>query len=299
MSRRLAALNLFLRHSVKPRLARTSGPEEAAAQFETMARLALRAPPYLRDIARPGGLHWISAGPCRMDRMILYFHGGGYIAGSPATHRGMIGRLSLLSGLEICAPDYPLVQEARFPAAFEAAAVAWERCRTLGHAPNRILLAGDSAGGGLALALLAHLLQRGERPAGAVTFSPWTDLAMTGASLGRNRDADPFLPADRIGELVGIVCAGADPRDPRLSPLHAAFPDCPPVQIHVSETEILADDATRMAARLEAQGARVDLRTHPSAPHAWPVFDGWIPEARATLRSAARFAQASLGETSR
>ncbi len=154
MSRRLAALNLVLRVAVKPRLARTSGPGAAERDFRRLGALALRQPHYLRRIERPGGLHWISAGPCAPGRMILYFHGGGYISGSPATHQGLIARLSKLSRIEACAPDYPLAQDAPVPAAFDAALAAWRRCLALGYAPERILLAGDSDVGWLALSLL-------------------------------------------------------------------------------------------------------------------------------------------------
>ena len=299
MSRRLAALNLFLRLAVKPRLARTAGPGVAEREFRRLGAQVLRQPPYLRRIERPGGLHWISAGPCLPGKLILYFHGGGYISGSPATHQGLIARLSKLARIEICAPDYPLAQYAPVPAAFEAALVAWRRCLALGYPPERILLAGDSAGGGLALALLARLCAEGTPPAGVVAFSPWTDLAMTGPSLRDNAATDPFLPVARIEELCEIVLAGTDPKDPRISPLYGSFPGCPPVLICHSATEILADDARSMAARLREQGGAVTLHEAPDAPHAWPVFDGWIPEARATLRLAARFAQSCLAATSR
>lgn len=299
MSRRLAALNLFLRFAIKPRLARTRDPEQAARDFERMAALALRRPPHLRHLVRPDGLHWIAAGRCTPGRVLLYFHGGGYIAGSPATHQGMLARLSKLSRVEVCAPAYPLVQEASFPAAFDAAVAAWRRCRALGYRPGQIALGGDSAGGGLALALLAWCCGQDEAPAAALAFSPWTDLAMTGESLRTNRRADPFLPVARIGELVDTVRGAARRDDPRLSPLYADFPGCPPVRIHCSATEILADDSRRMAARLRGQGGTVTLAEHPDAPHAWPLYDGWLPEARQTLRQAAGFLQASFAETSR
>ncbi|WP_226622123.1 alpha/beta hydrolase [Alloyangia pacifica] len=299
MSWQLAALNAGLRCLAKPRLARTPGPEAAARDLAQHAPLFMRQPIHLLHLRRPGGLHWISAGPCAPRRVIFYIHGGGYISGSPRTHQGVMGRLSLLSGTEVCAPDYPLAQEAPFPAAFEAVAAGWGRLRGLGYAPEQVVLAGDSAGGGLALSLLSVLCARGEAPAGAVVFSPWTDLAMHGESLRRNARADPFLPVGRISELVEVVAGRAARDDPRLSPLYGAYPDCPPVRLCWSDSEILCDDGARMAARLRAAGARVEVETHPRAPHAWPVFDGWIPEARATLRRAGRFVQAVLRETSR
>ncbi|EIE50240.1 Alpha/beta hydrolase fold-3 protein [Citreicella sp. 357] len=298
MSFRLAALNLGLRLLAKPSLRRTFSAAQAARDLDRAAVL-LRQPPFLRRIERPGGLHWISAGRCAPRRVILHFHGGGYITGSPATHQGVMGRLSKLSATEVCAPKYPLAPEAPFPAAFDAAVAAWGRLKGLGYAPTQIVLSGDSAGGGLALALLARCCAHDEPPAAAVVFSPWTDLSMSGKSLAANARRDPFLPASRMPELVALILHGADPADPRISPLFARFPNCPPVMIHHSETEILADDSRRMAAHLRAQGARVDLVTLADAPHVWPVFDGWIPEARETLRQAARFVQASFAEISR
>lgn len=299
MSLRLAALNTVLRCVAKPKLRLTATPEAADREFRRMARLFLRAPPFLRHLERPGGLHWISAGPCAPRRVVLYFHGGGYVSGSPRTHEGIMGRLSLLSGVEICAPAYPLAQQAPAPAQFDAALAAWERLRVLCYPPEGIVLAGDSAGGGLALALLAALCAGGERPAGAVLFSPWADLAATGESLRRNRHADPFLPVERLGALIEVVLGPLDARDPRISPLYAEFPGCPPVTVFSSETEILADDARRMARRLRSFGGPVAEDIHSSAPHAWPVFDGWIPEARAALIRAAKAVQASLAATSR
>ena len=298
MSYRLAALNLGLRLLAKPGLRRTFGPGQARRNLRCMSIL-LRRPPFLRRIERPGGLHWIFAGHCAPGRVILYFHGGGYITGSPATHQGLMGRLSLLSRTEVCAPDYPLAPDAPFPAAYDAAAAAWDRLLALGYRPRDICLAGDSAGGGIALALLARCCARAEPPAGAVVFSPWTDLSMSGRSLAKNARRDPFLPPSRMGDLVALILGGGDAQDPRISPLFASFPNCPPVMIHHSQSEILADDSRRMAARLESLGARVQLVALPDVPHAWPVFDGWIPEARATLQQAAGFVQASFAEISR
>lgn len=301
MSWQLACLNAGLRLFAKPKLRRTQGPERARREFQLSSGL-LRRPPFLRDLSRPGGLHWISTGPCVPGTVLLYFHGGGYITGSPLTHCGVAGRLSKLSGIEVCSVDYPLAQVAPFPAQFEAAVAAWCQLQTLGYAPHNVLLAGDSAGGGLALALLARLCCDGGPPAGLVAFSPWTDLDLTGTSLRKNRSSDPFLPVERVRELVSIIMGDAPAdarRDPRISPVYGDFPDCPPVLIHYSETEILADDARRMVARLRGFGAEVSTEILADAPHAWPVFDGWIPEARRSLGLAASFAQESLAAISR
>lgn len=298
MSMRLRLLNRLLRLVVKPGIARTRTPEQAARGVRRAALLA-RQPPHLRFLQRPGGLCWISAGPCVPRRVILYFHGGGFISGSPWTHRGMLGTLSLRAGVEVCAARYPLLQEAPFPASFDAACAAWGRLLRLGYEPGDIVLGGDSAGGGLALALLAWCCGKGTPPRAALAFSPWTDLAMTGATLATNARADPLLPAARMSELVEIYLRGADPRDPRASPLYAAFPGAPPVWLSWADTEILRDDVSRMAEVLRDAGAEVQEDRHPTAPHVWQLFNGWIPEADRSLAAAGRFVQASFDDSSR
>lgn len=300
-SARLRALNVVLRRVVKPRLAATETPQIARAEFDRTARLLFRRPPHLLRLVAPGEppLHWITAGPVAPRGVLLYFHGGAYFAGSPATHEGLIGHLSRAAGLRAAAPAYARAPDRPAPAAFEDAVSTHARLRALGHRPGEIVLAGDSAGGGLALALLSHLLARDEAPAGAVLFSPWTDLALGSASLTTNAEADPMLPVRRIEEVVGYVLGDLRPDDPRISPLHASFSGPPPVMIHVGETEILRDDSQRMAARLRRAGGDVRLEQRPDVPHAWPLFDGWIPEAAQAIEAAGAaaraFAEASVG----
>lgn len=293
MSLQLDTLNTGLRLIAKRGIHQTANPAAAERALE-LGALGLRQPPFLRTTSRPGGLHWISVGDCAPGRVILYFHGGGYVAGSPLTHQGMLGRLSKLAGIEVCAPDYPLAQEETFPAAFDAALAAFRALGDLNYDPGDIVIGGDSAGAGLCLALLAWCCQQGTPPAGAFAFSPWTDLALTGESLKSNAESDPLLPPERIGELVDTYLQGADPRDPRCSPLYGSFPGCPPVLIQLSETEILRDDGLRMAERLRQFGGDVTVQVEENAPHVWQIFDGWVPEARASLRQTAEFVQSVL-----
>ena len=298
MSWQLDALNGALRRLAKGQIARTADPRHAEL---TMARaaLAFRQPPFLAHSKRPGGLHWIHVGDCVPGKVVLFLHGGGYVAGSPDTHRGMLGRISKLAAVEICAPDYPLAQEAPFPAAFDAAVRAYRALLDLNYAPTDIVLGGDSAGGGLCLALLSWCCENDLTPAGAFAFSPWTDLALTGDSLQTNAASDPLFDPARIGELVEIYLQGADPRDPRASPLYAEYPGCCPVLIQLSATEILRDDGIRMAARLREFGAEVTVQEEPNTPHVWQIFDGWLPEARASLKDVAAFVQTSFAAISR
>ena len=300
---RLGVLNFGLRHVARPFLASTKSPDRAETDFLLASRIAflkprqmqIRTSRLLHD-AHELPISRITCGEVDETAAILYFHGGGYVSGSAWTHRGMLARLSLLSGLPVIAADYRLAHYAPFPAAFEDARTAWEIVTKVAPklSASRIILGGDSAGGGLALSLLAALLQDNQRPAGLFTFSPWTDLTLTGQSLEINEAKDAILPRARMSELCEIILNGADPADPRVSPLFAAFKDPPPCYFQASETEILLDDARRMADRLRAAGGAVTLDLWPDCPHVWQLFDGWIPEARDALEKTAYFAKSCV-----
>lgn len=297
MSRRLAYLNLLLRLVAKRRLARVADPAEARDDFDRTARWVFRSPPfalYLEGRVRgesaqahsvPG--MWISCGPVHQRRVILYLHGGGFVTGSPGTHKTMLARLSRLAGVRVFAPDYRLAPEYPAPAALEDARSAWDGLIALGYDPERIVLAGDSAGGGLAFALLAQLCAEGTPPAMVVGFAPWVDLAGGSDSIARNAASDALLPAARFPELAAYYAGGMALDDPRISPVHADFPDPPPVLLQVSETELLRDDVLRMADRLRAFGGQVTVQKWADAPHVFQIFDGWVPEAREALEAAA------------
>ncbi len=291
MSRRLSAVNLLLRRAVRPILARTGTPDTARRALNASTRLVLHGPGTRTRTDTRNGVpttEFLPPAP-KGDGTILYLHGGGYIAGSPATHRAMLSVLACETGLTVIAPDHRLAPEHPFPAAFDD-------CRAVLDTldPAKTVLGGDSAGGGLALALLANVLTEKRKPAGCFAFSPWTDLAATGPSLSENARRDVILPVERMPELLDMVLAGADPRDPRISPLYADFTGAPPVQLHVGLTEILRDDTLRLAERMTAQSCDVTVKTLPHAPHVWQMLVGLVPEARASLHQTAAFVQTCL-----
>lgn len=301
MSLRLRLLNLGLRALVRPVLRRTRGPEAAERDFARAAALAFRAPPFLcRQTGHIGGVpvHWLRTPRVRLDRVILYLHGGAYFSGSGRTHGGLAARLGKLAGAQVCLPDYRLLQQAPFPAPVEDALAVWEGLRALGYPARGIALAGDSAGGGLALALLAELAARGEGPAALYAMSPWSDLTLSGETLGASSEA--LIPVERLAEVVARYLGRADPSDPRASPLYAAWTGAlPPVLLQVGSGECLRADADRMAEVLRRAGAEVRLQHWPDAPHVWQIFDGWLPEARAALTEAGAFLQTSFDSASR
>ena len=288
-SLRLVVVNLVLRAAVRPLLARTRSPVAARRELELACRIFLHGPRHSEREVDLGGVPTLEVRPKRVtgDGAILYLHGGGYVAGSPRTHRAMAARLADLTGRRVLLPDYRLAPEHPFPAAFEDAVRAARALKG-----TSFVIGGDSAGGGLALSVRAALDPE-EAPRGVFAFSPWTDLTLTGASLRDNAARDCLLPADRAGELVGLVLAHADPADPRVSPLFARAGGTP-VLLQVSESEILRDDTLRLADRLHEAGTDVVVETWPDAPHVWQMLDGWVPEAREALRHVAAFIEASL-----
>ncbi|MBV1868110.1 MAG: alpha/beta hydrolase [Marinosulfonomonas sp.] len=291
MSWQLRVLGPFLKNLIKPLVGLAGKPSTARKIFAVTAKSMFHTPPFSLMLAHaggPGGL-WISNGPVKPSPVLLYFHGGGYIVGSPQSHQGMLARLSQLSNIRVFAPNYRLAPDAGFPAQIEDAVTAWQSLLARGYMHHNIILGGDSAGGGLALSLLALMCQGGQPPAGCFVFSPWTDLSLSGGSLQSNRKADHLLPVARIAELRDMILQGADPTDPRASPLYASFPNCPPVFLQVSETEILLDDTLRMADRLRGEGGEVIVDLWPDLPHVAALFQGFLPEADQSLSRVAKF----------
>ncbi|SFR08357.1 alpha/beta hydrolase [Poseidonocella sedimentorum] len=284
MSWQRPLLNRWLRLTERPVLAK-GAPETVRRNLETKSRLFFR-PPRAAEVRREtvGGVPALVVGAERPGAgpRILYLHGGGYVFGSARTHHGLLGKISQMTGLEAVLPDYRLAPEHPFPAAFDDALAAY---RAMAAAPGGVIIGGDSAGGGLALALLAEILRQGlPKPLGVFAFSPLTDMTFSGRSFSENAARDVMLPAARASEMGEMYLGDADPRDPRASPLHAGFNGAPPVWLTVGRTEILRDDTLRMAETLRAEGVEVDEIIEGDLPHVWPIFHSYLPEARATLR---------------
>lgn len=239
----------------------------------------------------PGGerVEWAGAGADAP--VLLYLHGGGYIACSPETHRPLVSSLVRRVAGRAWVPDYRLAPEHPYPGALEDARGAWRHLvEAEGIAPGRIVVAGDSAGGGLALALAMALRDAGgPRPAALVLFSPWTDLAATGASLDENSDRCAMFAGDTIRRAARFYTGAADPRTPLLSPLYGDFRALPPLLLHASHDEVLRDDTVRVAERARAAGVEVELALWRRVPHVWQFFAAVLPEARASLAASAAF----------
>ena len=220
---------------------------------------------------------WISTSGSDPSRVILGLHGGGYVLGSIATHRGHFARVSEATGARCLVIDYRLAPEHPFPAAVEDASRAYRWLRASGVDANRIAIVGDSAGGGLTLGTLVALRDAGDvLPAAAVCLSPWTDMDLDSNSM-RNAD-DPLLTLEAIQGMADSYLQGGDARDPRAAPLHADYAGFPPLLIQVGTRELLLDDATRVAEKARAQGVDVTLEKGEGLIHVWHLFGPHIPE---------------------
>ena len=243
--------------------------------------------------AHLGGVRgeWVE-GPKPSDLVLLYLHGGGYFGCSAETHRPVTVGFAL-HGLRVYAPDYRLAPENQVPAALDDAVAVYRALLDVGHEPQQIVVAGESAGGGLSLSLMLALRAAGvPLPACAAVFSPWTDLAATGESIRTNANRCAMFSGTDIAPTARYYLGDTDPRNPLASPLYADLAGLPPLLIHVGEDEVLRDDATRLAERARAAGVPVELKIWPVVPHAWQLAPHLIPEGRASLREAAEFLRA-------
>jgi len=223
------------------------------------------------------------------NAVLLYFHGGGYFGCSAETHRPITVSFAM-HGFRVFAPNYRLAPENPFPAAVDDAMACYRGLLAEGHAPQRIVIGGDSAGGGLSLSLLLALRASGTPlPAAAVLFSPWTDLAATGESIRTNSKRCAMFNGPDIGPSARYYLGNADPRNPLASPLYADLSGLPPLLVHVSADETLRDDSTRLAEKARAAGVPVEVKIWPVVPHAWQLAPHLIPEARQSLRESAQF----------
>ncbi len=286
MSLRRRFFNIWLRMTEKRSLARATSPEAMRKSFELKAKLSFHPPSGTRfSDDTIAGRKAVRVNADTDGPLIFYLHGGAYLMGSARTYRAMAAHLSREALCPVVLPEYRLAPEDPFPAALEDALDAYRA--VMAH-PRGVVLGGDSAGGGLALALLGEILRQGlPAPLGAFALSPLTDMTFSGHSISDNAQRDVVLPADRTHETCALYLDGADPADPRASPLFAKFDGGPPVWLAASDTEILLDDTTRMARHLRKQGVDVTEVIEADLPHVWTLLHNYLPEARRTLAALA------------
>jgi acetyl esterase/lipase len=229
------------------------------------------------------------------DQVLLYLHGGGYVSCTPRTHRPITTTLARLSGRRVFSLDYRLAPEHKFPAAVDDATAAFLWLVKNGVRAGKIALAGDSAGGGLAVATMLRLREHGHPlPAGAALMAPWVDL--TGSASYKNSASCAMFEPPNILTFAELYLDGASPKLPEASPAFADLHGLPPLLIQVSDTELLLDDAVRLHDQAKRAGVSSTLRIYSRLPHVWTMFAGILPEAGEALEEEARFVFAVLGE---
>jgi len=242
-----------------------------------------------------GGVPGISCTPerTRPGAATLYLHGGAYVLGSANAYRHLAGQIAARTKAAVFIAEYRLAPEHRFPAALDDARAAY-RGLVEGGA-RRIAIAGDSAGGGLALALLSLVQSEAVAPVAAVVMSPWTDLALTGGSLEDRADDDPLLTKAMLSKTASSYLDGHDPRDPLASPLYGALAGRPPIQLHVGTSEVLLDDARRYAEKARAAGVEAVAHVWEGMTHVFPSSVGTLEAAEEALSLMAIFLDGKLG----
>jgi epsilon-lactone hydrolase len=240
---------------------------------------------------------WVADERAVDDAVVLYLHGGGYVAGSVASHRNLLGHLARAMGCRVLALEYRLAPEHPHPAAVEDSTAAYRWLVAQGIEPGRIVIAGDSAGGGLTVATLIALRDAGDPlPAAAVPISPWVDMEGAGESITSRAEVDPMVSGAALRNIALLFLGdGGDPHDPLAAPLHADLTGLPPLLVHVGDHEVLLDDATRLAANAEEAGVDVTLEVWPEMTHVWHGSAGYVPEADAAIARIAEFARPLVG----
>jgi acetyl esterase/lipase len=279
-------------------LAGTTIPEMRANMEATSG--AVPAPPDVRyEPTTAGGVpaEWARLDGGASDAALLYLHGGGYCVGSVRTHRLLVGSLTRACAVPVLSLEYRLAPEHPHPAAVDDAVTAYRHLLGRGFSPDRLALAGDSAGGGLTVATLLALREAGlPRPAAGVCISPWLDLALSGETMVTKADVDPMCKPALLAMMAAAYLAGADARTPGASPLYADLAGLPPLLVQVGTAETLLDDARRFAARAEDAGVRVTLEVWDDMIHVWHAFAMLLPEGQQAVDRIGTFVRATFAE---
>ena len=239
---------------------------------------------------------WTSTPGVARDAAILYAHGGGYLFGSLDSHRHLVAELGRAANTVALALDYRLAPEHPFPAPVEDAVVAYRYLLAQGFKPERIAIAGDSAGGGLVVAAMVAIREAGlAQPGCGWCLSPWIDMEALGGSMESKAAADPMVQKAGILDIAKAYLAGADPRSPLAAPLYANLASLAPLLIQVGAAETLLDDAIRLAQRAGAADVRVDLQIWPEMVHVWPLFWPELAAGKRALDNAGAWIKGVLG----
>jgi monoterpene epsilon-lactone hydrolase len=270
-------------------------PPQARENFEAMLAGIPTPEVVTFEATTLGGVpaRWSDTPGASTERVLFYLHGGAYLLGSSFGYRPLFSALARAAGARGLALDYRLAPENPFPAAVDDAVSGYRALLSQGIAPDSIAIAGDSAGGGLTVAMLVAARDAGlPMPAAAVAISPWADLECTGGSMVSKAAEDFSLNREGSIAMASIYLNGASPRSALASPLYANLTGLPPLLIQVGSAEVLLDDATRLAARAAEADVAVQLEVWPRMPHVWHAFAFTLSEGRDAIAAAGAFVSA-------
>lgn len=240
-------------------------------------------------------VEWVNESSAPNPKVLLYIHGGGFIFGSSKTHRHLAADIAVQLGCSAVLPNYRLAPDHQFPCGFDDVIACYNALIQQGVAPTDIVVAGDSAGGNLALLLLAHLIEKNvSLPACVLTFAAQTDFSNQSDSLRRNARSECVLAVHRFNELQNIYAPNVDPTSAEISPLYGDFRGAPPVMLQVSTKEILYDDSVLMHAAMVRQGVDVTLNEYENGFHVFQMTRGIVPEADRAIADAVHFIRPHL-----
>jgi acetyl esterase/lipase len=266
--------------------------DEVRARYDTLGEITPLADDIVVEAATIGGVpgEYVRAPNAAGDNLVVYFHGGGYMIGSLASHRGLVALLARAAGAPVFSVDYRLAPEHPFPAAHDDALAVYRALVDGGTPAKRIALAGDSAGGGLALVTLMRARDAGlPMPACAFLMSPFVDLAGTGDSVHQNADIDVVVRPGMIEGMGGAYLNGVATTHPHASPLYGDPTGLPPLLVHVGTHEAILDDSLRFVRLAATAHVPVDLSVYSRMPHVWQMFAGRLEEGRRSLSEAGAF----------
>lgn len=246
---------------------------------------------------RINGLYaeWLVPKHCTHGKLILYLHGGAYIVGGCYMHRQMVSHLARAANVKVLLPEYRLAPEHKYPAGLEDAIGIYRKLLSDGWRASDIMLAGDSAGGGLSVATLLALRDAGdELPAGAVLMSPFLDVTASGDTMQTRAAQDPWFDPEHVPVIADYYCAPHQRRDAYVSPVFADVDGLPPIYIQVGDDEILLSDSTRFAEKLRQAGCEVELEIWPDMWHVFQFFVNKMPESGRAIKKIGAYVQQRL-----
>ncbi len=270
-----------------------SAPIQIAERRELMEKTSFKVKQDIDvETVQVAGLQaeWLRAPAAQTDRAILYLHGGGYVVGSPHTHRALGGEISRAAQAAVLMLDYRLAPEAPFPAAVEDGVTSYRWLLDHGFFPNQLAIGGDSAGGGLVVATLVAARDQGlSMPRAAVCISPWGDMTCSNESFRTRDHADPMVKHASITQMADLYLNGVDPKEPLASPNFADLTGLPPMLIHVGSDETLVDDAIALDRKAKADGVQSTLEVWDKMVHVWHAFHPMLPEGQDGIERVGEF----------